>query len=145
MTTIAEILRTKGGQTHEVPAAATVLEAVRVMNVHRIGSVLCTGPGGEIVGILTERDLLTRVLAHERDPRTTLVRSVMTPDIVWCTPATPLDEARAMMRERRIRHIPVRDERGVPCGMVSIGDLNAHETAALTYTVATLEEYIARG
>jgi len=145
MTTVGDILRGKGAYVHTVDEGATILVAVRVMNDRRVGSVVVTKPDGEVVGILTERDLLTRVLARELDPRTTLVHDVMTRDVYWCTPDTPLDELRQHIRERRIRHVPVRDMLGELRGMVSIGDLNAYETASLCCTVSSLEAYISRG
>jgi CBS domain-containing protein len=144
MSTVGEILKDKGGLVHAIDADALVLDAVRVMNDRRIGSVVVL-KGREVVGILTERDLLTRVLAKERDPRATAVRDVMTADVFWCTPDMPIDTLRQHMREMRIRHVPVRGADGALCGMVSIGDLNAFQTASLSGAVAYLEEYISRG
>lgn len=145
MGTIGDILRAKGGTVFRVAPDAPLLDAVRVMNDARIGSVLVADARGTVAGILTERDLLTRVLAVGATPSSLRVQDVMTSDVVWCTPDTRIDDLRSTMRSRRIRHVPVRDARGVLCGMVSIGDLNAHETAELTVTVASLEQYIARG
>jgi len=146
MTTVSDILARKSGKTHCVSPRATVLEATHVMNDARIGSVLVVeGEWRRVVGILTERDLLTRVLAEERDPRTTRVSEVMTQDVRFCTPATPVEELRAVMREQRIRHIPVRDDDGKLCGLISIGDLNAFESDVAACTLASLTEYITRG
>ena len=145
MTTVSDILARKSGRTHSVSPKATVLEATRVMNDAHIGSVLVIeGDWRRVVGILTERDLLTRVIAKERDPSTTRVGDVMTQEVCFCTPNTPIEELRAVMREQRIRHIPVRDEDGRLCGLVSIGDLNAFESDAVAGTLASLTEYITR-
>lgn len=145
MTTVADILAQKSGKTYSISPKATVLEATRVMNDARIGSVVVIeGEWRRVVGILTERDLLTRVLAEERDPRTTQVADVMTQDVRFCTPHTMIDELRGVMREKRIRHIPVRDDDGKLCGLVSIGDLNAFESEAAACTLASLTEYITR-
>lgn len=143
MTTVAEILAQKPGRTYAVAPTNTVLEATNVMNEARIGSVLVV-ERGRVVGILTERDLLTRVLVEERDPRSSRVCDVMTRDVYFCTPATPIDHLRAVMRERRIRHIPVRDEHDALVGLVSIGDLNAFESQVMSATITTLNEYITR-
>lgn len=118
------------------------------MNQHKIGSVVVTcpraaGQNGGIVGILTERDILTRVVALCKDPMRTLVSDAMTHPVRTCCPDTPVEDLRHTMREQRIRHVPVLHEDRL-AGMVSIGDLNAYETLALTSTVETLEAYITR-
>lgn len=145
MTTVSEILRRKGPGVVTIAPEASVLDAARLMNAHRIGSVVVAAgvDRSEVVGILTERDVLTRVVADERDPRTTKVSDVMTSPVLDCTPQTDIDQLRATMQQRRIRHMPVRDA-GALCGMVSIGDLNALQTESLSVTVQVMEEYIAR-
>lgn len=145
MTTVADILRIKGPEVIAIDAKARVLEATKLMNARRVGALLVTDDSGGVVGILTERDLLTRVLAEERDPRSTTVADVMTRDVCCCTPGTDVDSLRSLFRERRIRHAPVRDDRGRVCGMVSIGDTNAIITQSITATMHVLEEYISRG
>ncbi len=142
--TVASILRDKGNRVHTIPPHATILDATRAMNDARVGSIVVSR-GGKIEGILTERDLLTRVLAVENDPRRTLVRDVMTTDVLTCSPETSIDELRVLMHERRIRHVPVKDGSGRLCGLVSIGDLNARRAGELAATVETLEMYITRG
>lgn len=146
MTTVSDILARKSGKTHCVSPRATVLEATRIMNDARIGSVLVIeGEWRRIVGILTERDLLTRVITAERDPSTTLVSDVMTTDVLFCTPSTTIDDLRSVMREKRIRHVPVREDDGSLVGLVSIGDLNAFESESAACTLASLTDYITRG
>lgn len=144
MTVVGDILRRKGNEVLAVSPDATILEATRAMNDRRVGSVVVS-QGGHVRGMLTERDLLTRVIGEERDPRTTLVRDVMTREVVFCTEQTTIDELRLAMRERRIRHVPVKDRTGALCGLISIGDLNAHRSEELVATVETLELYISRG
>jgi CBS domain-containing protein len=141
MATVADIVGTKGCEVVSVGTCATVLDATKIMNERHIGSVLVLDQEGAIAGIMTERDLLSRVLAAERDPTTTLVREVMSREVVFCTHATTLEELRELFRERRIRHVPVRGEGGV-CGMVSIGDLNAWDAQQLAATVSSLTAYI---
>jgi CBS domain-containing protein len=144
MASVADILKRKGGVVVSVPAEATVLEATRVMNEHRIGSVVVLDTAGRLDGILTERDLLTRVLAAEKDPKRTRVADVMTREVVCCRPGEPVDVVRTLFRERRIRHVPVRGDDGTVKGLVSIGDVNAMESESLASTVSSLEEYITR-
>lgn len=140
---VGELLRHKGAEVHTVQPAATALDAARRMNEKRIGSLVVVD-GDEVVGIITERDLLTRVVARERAPSTTTVSEIMTGSVYTCAPATSLDELRLLMRSKRIRHVPVVDN-GRLAGMVSIGDLNFAETQTLSETVKYLEAYIASG
>jgi CBS domain-containing protein len=153
MSTAAEVLRLKGFEVVTIRPENTVLEAAREMNLRRIGALVVVderggdGAGGglrQVVGMFTERDVLMRVVAAERDPRTTRVGDVMTPHVVYCTRRTPLAELKNLMRHRRIRHIPVLDD-GRLVGLISIGDLNAFETESLMQTITVLEEYITRG
>lgn len=124
-----------------VSPETTVLEAARLMNDQHIGSLVVCGRDGGVVGIITERDFLRRVLASERAPASTTVESVMTRDVLTCEPDTTLNEIRATMRERRIRHLPV-VENGRLVGMISIGDLNFAESRMLSEQVEHLESYI---
>jgi CBS domain-containing protein len=124
----------------------SVLEAACLMNEHRIGCVVVVDEQStdHIVGILTERDILTRLVAAERDPKRTLVRDIMTKDVRRCEGATPTCELRSMMQSERIRHVPV-CEGDTLCGLVSIGDVNALEAEGLSAAVVAMEEYITRG
>src|SRR5205814_89186 len=108
---------------------------------HRVGSLVVV-EDGRVVGMFTERDVLRRVVGERRDPEASLVSEVMTSSIVCCTPDTSVDEARGVMRDRRIRHLPVIDADGRLLGLISIGDLNAHLQATQEQTVFLLSEYI---
>lgn len=143
MGTVQNILSRKAQTIHQVPSTASVLDAARVMNDHKIGSVIVMNEN-RMVGILTERDILTRVVARQADPASTRVSEVMTRQVLTCRPSTKLNEARLVMRERRIRHLPVLDGERV-VGMVSIGDLNHAEHDILIETIQTMEAYIAGG
>jgi CBS domain-containing protein len=137
---VDQLLRQKPGPVRTIAPEATVLEAATLMNEHRIGALVVV-QGQDPVGIISERDILTRVVAAEREPSKIRVSEVMTSHLITCTPRSPLDEVRRIMRERRIRHIPVVDG-GRLLGIISIGDLNQAETRALTATLTYLEEYI---
>jgi len=137
---VCELLRNKGGVVHTTTLDATALSAAQKMNDHRIGALVVV-EGGRIAGIVTERDMLTRVIAGQLAPATTRIADVMTRDVLTCTPDTDIAELRSLMRQRRIRHFPV-VEHGRLTGMVSIGDLNAAEAQNLTHTIGFLEAYI---
>ena len=142
MHSVSELLRSKGGDVYTIASERSVLEAAREMNVHRVGSLVVLD-GGRIVGIITERDIMIRIVAAERPPAATTVEDAMTANVLVCQRSTSLDELRSTMRQRRIRHVPVVEE-GQLIGMVSIGDLNAAETRVLTETIRYLEAYISQ-
>ena len=111
------------------------------MNEHKVGSLLVMADG-RLIGIITERDLLERIVAQRRDPADTLVRDTMSAEIACCGPETTVDEARSVMKNRRIRHLPVLDESDQLLGLVSIGDLNAYLSRDQEVTIHILHEYI---
>ena len=141
MSTIRDILAVKGPHVQTIGPDATVLDAAVVMNEHRIGSLLVLADGN-LVGIITERDLLIRIVSQRRDAATTAVRDVMTGEVACCRPDTTIDEARGVMKNRRIRHLPVLDEFEHLLGVISIGDLNAHLSHHQEVTIHVLHEYI---
>ncbi|MFO0926558.1 MAG: CBS domain-containing protein [Gemmataceae bacterium] len=141
MATVRDILAVKGSQVDWIGPHATVYDAAERMNESRIGS-LAVLDGNRLIGILTERDILRKVVALRRDPVETLVEDVMTSEVVCCRPHTRLEEASGVMTNRRVRHLPVVGEDGELLGMVSIGDLNAHQTHAQELTIKLLHEYI---
>jgi CBS domain-containing protein len=101
---------------------ATLQEAAQQMRASNIGAVpVCEDK--RIVGILSERDLMGRAIAEGRDPKTTRVREVMTPELITCFEDQDSGEAMRVMRERRLRHLAVvsRDQRLV--GIISLRDL----------------------
>jgi CBS-domain-containing membrane protein len=66
----------------------------------------------------------------------------MTTEVICCQQHTTVEEARGVLKNRRIRHLPVVDENKRLCGLISIGDLNAHETHSHERTIHVLQEYI---
>jgi CBS domain-containing protein len=141
MSTVRDILTRKGNQVFTIGPQATILDAACLMNEHKIGCVLVMH-NDEIAGILTERDLLERVVAQCRQPDRMLVREAMTTDVLYCRPHTEIEEVRSIMRDYRLRHLPVVDLQGTLHGMVSIGDLNAWEVQVQEATITVLTEYI---
>jgi CBS domain-containing protein len=109
-----------------VPADAALGDAIRLMIDRRVGAVLVVGPDGALVGILTERDFLTRVAGttgFERLP----VRDFMTADPETVTPADTLAFALGRMDAGGYRHLPV-VAGGRPVGVVSVRDVLRHVT-----------------
>ena len=141
MAVVRDILAAKGPHVLSIGPEANVLDAALLMNEHKVGSLVVMS-GGQLIGIITERDILQRVVVPRRDPGQTAVQEVMTTEVVCCQPHTPLEEARGVLKNRRIRHLPVVDENRRLCGLISIGDLNAHDAHDHEVTIHVLQEYI---
>jgi CBS domain-containing protein len=118
MRTIREIIRNQ--RLLMLPPDASVRVAARAMTEHGVGSVMVV-EHDTLVGILTERDCVGRVLAAGVDPDTTEIRAVMTRNVVTITPDRPLVNALHRMHDSGFRHMPV-VENGRPVGMVSVRD-----------------------
>jgi len=101
---------------------ASVWEAACVMTKANVGSVLIIDPAGKMKGILTERDLMTRVLAKALNPQTTKVSEVMTTDPYTVVPDTKIADAVLIMIERGFRHLPVVNAAGKILGVFSVRD-----------------------
>jgi len=109
---------------------ATVHEAACVMTHANCGSVLIIDTATTLLGILTERDLMTRVLAKALDPSTTLVNEVMTPNPHCVPPEMRVADAVLIMIERGFRHLPIVNENGKILGVFSVRDAMPREVNA---------------
>jgi signal-transduction protein with cAMP-binding, CBS, and nucleotidyltransferase domain len=139
---LAEILDEKGGDVLEISVDTSVLEAVQEMVDHNVGSLLVTD-GGEVVGIVTERDYLRRVTLQGRTEEAP-VGEIMSSPLVVATRETTIDECMALMTDRRIRHVPVVED-GKVVGLVSIGDLVKFKSKQQTFEIQFLNDYITAG
>ena len=140
MAAVRDILAKKGSLIVALPPSASVLESARVMSERSVGAVLVIDEG-RLVGIFTERDILRRVVAEGRDPANEPLAAVVTRDVLTCTPATPLDECRALMTTRRLRHLPVVGPDGL-CGVISSGDVLAFQVAEQQSEIQDLNRYV---
>src|SRR6478735_6754731 len=102
MALVQELLDRKGAHILTINPAVSVLQAALLMNEHRVGALVAV-EDGRVVGMFSERDVLQRVVAERRDPESTRVGEVMTTPVICCSPDTTVDEARGVMRDRRIR------------------------------------------
>ena len=140
MNQLSEILDEKGADVLQVEADASVFEAVKRMVEANVGSLLVT-EGGEITGIVTERDYLRRVALEGRTDKETAVREIMSSPLIVVTPQTTIDECMALMTDRRIRHLPVVDG-GEVVGVVSIGDVVKFKSKQQSFEIQYLTDYI---
>jgi CBS domain-containing protein len=140
MNHLSEILEEKGHDVLRIEADASVLDAVKQMIEANVGSLLVTD-GGEVSGIVTERDYLRRVTLEGRTDADTAVREIISAPLIVATPETTIDECKALMTDRRIRHVPVVKD-GHVVGIVSIGDIVKFESKLQTFEIKYLTEYI---
>jgi CBS domain-containing protein len=105
-----------------VPPQATLVEAARIMKEKDVGPLpVCDGR--RLMGVITDRDITVRAIAEGRDPRTTLVEEVMTPEVVACLEQDDVVKAAELMQQEQLRRLLVIDGEGGLVGIVSLGDL----------------------
>jgi CBS domain-containing protein len=143
MPTVEDILRSKGHAVWSVEPTDTVLHALGVMAEHGIGAVLVLD-GEKLVGVLTERDYARKVVLAGRSSKDSAIKDVMTSHIVCVAPSRSIDECMALMTEKRVRHLPVLEQKRV-IGIISIGDLVKATIADREFTIAQLQSYITGG
>jgi len=140
-TKVKDILSEKSGDVITVQKNDTVSEAVSILNDKRIGAVIVKD-GETVVGILSERDLLKKLLPECRCASEVKVSEIMTDHLVITTVDTSVDECMSVMTEKRIRHLPVFDGKNL-VGIISIGDLMKHIVKEKNAQVNYLHDYIA--
>ena len=140
-TKVKDILSEKKGDVITVQKNDTVAEAVNILNDKRIGAVIVKD-GETVVGILSERDLLKKLLPECRCVSEVKVGEIMTDNLVITTVDTSVDECMSVMTEKRIRHLPVFDGKDL-VGIISIGDLMKHIVKEKNAQVNYLHDYIA--
>ena len=105
-----------------IDPAESVAVAARTLARYNIGALPVCGGNGQLCGVVTDRDLVTRCLAAGRSPSSTAVRDVMTGNVIAVSPDADAGAAAQLMGRQQIRRLPV-VENGRLCGMVSLGDL----------------------
>jgi CBS domain-containing protein len=138
--TIAAVLRTKGSEVETITAHARVADAVARLGERRIGA-LPVVEGNEIVGIMSERDVIYCLRDHGPEVLDWPISRVMSSPAITATPDTDVLAALALMTQRRIRHLPV-VEAGEIRGIVSIGDLVKHRMERIEAEAEAMRSYI---
>ncbi|MFD3698076.1 CBS domain-containing protein [Streptomyces sp. NPDC058646] len=110
------------GNPVTVEKLTSLAEAARVMRDASVGDVLVVD-GGRLRGILTDRDLVIRAMAENRDPADTTVQAICSTDPVTVGPDDDVDQANDLMRRHALRRLPVQNEDGELVGIVTLGDL----------------------
>jgi CBS domain-containing protein len=125
-----------------VESHVSVMDAVRVMARDKVGAVLVVEKS-KLAGIFTERDLMLRVVNEQRDPAATLVRDVMTDDVMTVTEASTHEEASTVMLMEHLRHLPILGGEGKVLGLLSMRALLEERLQDLRQEMSSLEQYMA--
>ena len=142
MKSVAQVLKSKPGQTVETVAPSTsVFDAVKRMAEKNIGALLVL-EDQEIAGIVTERDYARKIVLMGRSSKETPVRDIMSSPVMYVRPDQTNEECMALMTDNRLRHLPVVDQ-GKLMGLISIGDLVKDIISEQKFIIDQLEHYIA--
>ncbi|MFH1844141.1 MAG: CBS domain-containing protein [bacterium] len=147
MSTVREMLASKGSEVHTIDPQATVFDAVQLMTEKNVGSLLVTrqDAGKErICGIVSERDYLRHVVLKGRSSRSTPVKDIMTKKVIFGEPVCSVNEVLNIMTEKRIRHLPIVVDDDLQ-GIVSIGDCTKALIEKQEVEIKYLKEYMADG
>lgn len=143
--TVQDILLAKGNTVYTIEPDATLDEAATTLVKHRIGSLLVCrrdlAEGEQLVGIITERDLLYCSAERQCLLREVKVSEVMTTKLVTGTPEEPVEQVMGQMTAHRIRHLPILSG-GRLVGMISIGDVVKAQHAQLALENRFMKDYI---
>jgi len=143
MKTVRQLLDSKEGQVWSIGPDASVYEALVLMAEKQIGALLVMDDTG-MIGLISERDYARSIVLRGRTSKDTAVREVMTERVVCTRPDHTLEEAMALMTEKRVRHLPVLAE-GKVVGLISIGDLIKSIISEHKFIIEQLEHYISSG
>ena len=138
---IADVLRSKGSSVATVDPTATVAELISELATHNVGALPVVN-GGQLVGIVSERDVVRRL--HDAGPELleASVGDIMITGVTTCAPGDSVADIAAVMTNRRFRHLPVVVD-GKLAGIVSIGDLVKARIDLLESEREQLQSYIA--
>lgn len=118
------------------PACCTsdtkIEDAARMMVQHDCGEIPVVDARGTLVGVVTDRDIVVRLIAQGQDVRTATVAACMTQPAISLSPDAQVSDAVEMMQEHQVRRLPVVDDKGKVCGIVSQADLARCATAEQT-------------
>ncbi len=140
MKLVQHLLDNKGRDIISISPDASVLDAIKLMADKGIGALVVID-GGDLRGIVTERDYARKVIIKGRASDTTPVADIMTADVITASSQQTVNECMEMMTSKRCRHLPVVDD-GELVGMISIGDLVQAIIADQQEEIEQLEHYI---
>ena len=140
---IHDILKAKGADVVVIDPSAPVTRLLDLLTQHNLGAVVVSTDGAEVAGIVTERDVVRR-LVHGSEFLTGPVSAIMTSPVHTCHVEDSVESLMTTMTEQRIRHLPVVTDEGRLCGIVSIGDMVKSHITQLEFERDQLEGYLTR-
>lgn len=140
MKPVSQLLKHQAGALWHLRPQDSVFDALMVLAEREVGALVVL-EGTSLVGVCSERDYTRKVALQGRNSKETLVADIMTRDVIVVSPQTHTRDCMALMREKRIRHLPVVDN-GIVVGMLSIRDLMDDLIADHELTIQQLESYI---
>lgn len=140
MQTIKQLLEKKGSEILTIDPNSSVFDAIKSMADHHIGSLIVM-QNERLVGIITERDYSRNVILKGKSSVNTAVKDIMTKNVLCTKPDQTVEEAMALMTDKRVRHLPV-VENGNVLGIISIGDLVKTIISEQKHIIEQLEHYI---
>lgn len=141
---VIAILKAKGRDVETVGTGATLAEVVQKLATKKIGVVIVSATGGDVSGIVSERDVVRVLAQHGMAALELPVSDVMTRNVTTCVEEDTIDELMARMTEGRFRHLPVVTD-GRLAGIVSIGDVVKHRVAEIEMEAGAMRSYITSG
>ncbi len=140
MKTLQQLLGTTPREAISVAPGDSVMTALEVLAKHDVGALLVID-GGRLAGIFSERDYARKIILQGKSSKETTVSEIMTAKVIFAKPSQTVDQAMALMTEKRIRHLPVMENDKL-LGMVSIGDLVKETISEQAFVISQLENYI---
>lgn len=140
MGAVSNLLDSKGSDVLTVDPDATIRVAIEQMAEISAGTALIM-ENGVVIGIISERDVMRKVLLKGKRLHEVKVREIMTTDLTTITPDTPLEDCMKLITDKRIRHLPVLRD-GKLCGIISIGDVVKYLIIEKDFKIKNLETYI---
>jgi CBS domain-containing protein len=137
---VSDILKVKGNTLYTVTPDTSLHDAVNTMAEHDIGSLVVM-EYGDLVGMLTFREIILTLRANGGSVGTTTIRKVMDDHPITCTPETAVDEVRRMMLEHHVRYLPVMESRSL-MGVISFYDVAKAVVEAQGFENKLLKAYI---
>lgn len=141
---VESILRTKGDEVVAVAPSDTITVAIQILNEKGIGAVLVRDTSDEIIGIVSERDIVRGIARHKGSCLDMKVSDLMTSPVISCQPDDSVDKIMQLMTDRRIRHLPVMKD-GDLLGIISIGDVVKRRISEIENETEALRQYISAG
>ena len=140
MNFVSQILKDKGEKIWSVSPRETVHNALQMMSEQNLGALLVIDKRG-VVGIFSERDYARNAILKKKISKTTTVRELMTKKVLYVDPGTPVEDCVALMTDKRIRHLPVMENKKL-VGLVTVGDVLKQLIDDQKFEIQELERYI---